>query len=310
MITDTEAGKVNINVLAVVVTFNRIGMLKKCIESLCEQTVRCNILIIDNHSTDGTGEYVKSLSDERITYADTGSNLGGAGGFSYGMDMACGMECDAVWVMDDDCFPEPDALEKLLEAGDLVGGIGSYGFISSAVLWTDGSECRINRQHIVKNAYEHVEWLKHGVVRIDQATFVSILVPTDIIRRFGLPIKEFFIWGDDIEYTQRIAMRGKMPCYLAGASTVTHAMSDNVGSDISLDSAEKIPRYRYGFRNERYALRKLGIKGWSLYHYRRMRDVFRVIIRAKDHRMKRLGTIIIGMVQGIFFWPKIEYPKK
>ncbi len=300
----------DIKVLAVVVTYNRLEMLKKCIGCLCKQTVPCDILIIDNHSTDGTGEYVRQLADERISYADTGANLGGAGGFRYGMNMACGMECDAAWVMDDDCLPEPDALEKLLEAGELVGGAGAYGFISSAVLWTDGSECRINRQHIVKNAYEHVEWLKYGVVRVDQATFVSLLVPTDIIREFGLPIKEFFIWGDDIEYTQRIAVRGGKPCYLAGASTVIHAMKENVGSDISLDSPEKIDRYRYGFRNERYALRKLGIKGRLLYDYRRLRDIGHIITRAKDHRLKRLGTVFAGAIQGVFFFPKVEYPEK
>lgn len=307
MTTDTDAGKKDIRVLAVVVTYNRLEMLKKCIESLLAQTAACDILIIDNHSSDGTGDYIRQLGGERITYADTGKNLGGAGGFHFGMNMACGMGCDAVWIMDDDCFPEPDALEKLLDAAELVG---EYGFISSAVLWTDGHECKINRQHIVKNAYEHVEWLKHGVVRIDQATFVSLLVPTAIIREFGLPIKEFFIWGDDIEYTQRIAIRGGKPCYLAGQSTVIHAMKENVGSDISLDSPEKIDRYRYGFRNERYALRKLGIKGRLRYDYRRLRDIGHVITRSKDHRLKRLGTIFAGVIRGIFFFPETEYPEK
>lgn len=305
MTTGTE--KQNNNVLAVVVTYNRLGMLKKCIESLSAQTAPCDMLIVDNHSTDGTGEYVRQLGGEHITYVDTGSNLGGAGGFHYGMNMACRMGCSAVWIMDDDCFPEPDALERLLEAAELVG---DHGFISSAVLWTDGHECRINRQHIVKNAYEHVEWLKYGIVPIDQATFVSLLIPTDIIRQFGLPIKEFFIWGDDIEYTQRIAIRGRKPCYLAGKSTVIHAMKENVGSDISLDSFEKIGRYRYGFRNERYALRKLGFRGWLLYHYRRLRDIGHILTRSKDHRAKRIGTVLAGMIRGMFFFPKVEYPEK
>ncbi len=295
-------------VVAVVVTYNRLGMLRECIECLRNQTVSCDILIVDNHSNDGTGEYLRENSGDKLYYLDTGANLGGAGGFFHGMNWACNHDYDAAWIMDDDCFPKEDALEKLLDADEVIGGSGEYGFLASAVLWTDGHECCMNRQKIVKDFYRHVEWMKEGIVQINQATFVSLLFPVSTIREFGLPIKEYFIWGDDIEYTRRIALRGKKPSYLAGQSQVVHAMKENTGSDVSIDKAERIARYRLAYRNEAYTYRRQGFKGILLYLARCARGILRVILHAKDHRLKRIGAVLGGMVRGIFFHPKVQFP--
>ena len=56
----------------------------------------------------------------------------------------------------------------------------------------------MNRQKIKKNFYEHVELLRHGLILVEQATFVSLLFPAAAIEKAGLPIRDFFIWGDDI----------------------------------------------------------------------------------------------------------------
>ena len=48
--------------LAIVVTYNRKELLKKCIHHLLNQTIqKLDILIVDNASTDGTGELVQNL---------------------------------------------------------------------------------------------------------------------------------------------------------------------------------------------------------------------------------------------------------
>lgn len=48
-------------VAAVVVTYNRIALLKECIKALQQQTYLCDILIVDNASTDGTEEYINKV---------------------------------------------------------------------------------------------------------------------------------------------------------------------------------------------------------------------------------------------------------
>ena len=72
---------------AVVVTYNRKDLLTENIQCLLAQKPEVpEIIIIDNHSTDGTKEAVQRFIDaEQIQYCDTGANLGGAGGFSFGI---------------------------------------------------------------------------------------------------------------------------------------------------------------------------------------------------------------------------------
>lgn len=130
------------NVAAVVVTFNRIALVMKCLSALQTQTIPCDILLVDNASTDGKAQEVHKLLGEQVQYRNTGTNLGGAGGFHYGMCWAIEAGYDYVWVMDDDCAPQPNALKELLD--------GRYGFLCSAVLWTDGNACMMNRQKVKK----------------------------------------------------------------------------------------------------------------------------------------------------------------
>ena len=107
--------------------------------------------------------------------------------------------------------------------------------MSSVALWTDGRECRMNRPKVKKSFYEHIELLREGVLQAEQATFVSLFLKNETVREVGLPIAEYFIWGDDIEYTRRIAVRRNYPCYIVGQSQVIHAMKNNNGSNLALD---------------------------------------------------------------------------
>lgn len=292
------------SVAAVVVTFNRLELLKQCVDSLRAQTVYCDILIVDNASTDGTGQWVASQPD--LAYQNTGSNLGGAGGFNLGMRWAVEAGCEYVWVMDDDTLPKPDALEKLLEADRILKG--GYGWLSSVALWTDGSECKMNRQKLKKSYYDYSPLLKYGLVQAEQATFVSLFLRRETILRVGLPIKEFFIWGDDIEFTRRIAVREGTPCFLAGGSQVVHATKNNKGSNIALDDPERIGRYFYAFRNEAYLYRQEGIKGRLFCFAKRGRDFLRIIRYGKP-KLRRLGVLARGIWAGAFFQPHIDHWK-
>lgn len=290
------------NVAVVVVTYNRLELLRQCVQALRNQSAACDILIVDNASTDGTARWLGSQTD--LNYRNTGSNLGGAGGFNFGMRWAVEAGYNYVWVMDDDTLPQPNALEKLLEADAVLKQ--NYGWLSSVVLWTDGSECKMNRQKLKKNYYEYLPLLKYGLVQAEQATFVSLFLRSETIRRFGLPIKEFFIWGDDIEFTRRIAVRGGLPSFTAGQSQVVHAMKDNVGSSITTDCPERIDRYRYAFRNEAYLYRQEGIRGICYYFGKCLLNVYRICRYTANNRIKRCAVVLTSMLKGILFNPEIE----
>ena len=273
-------------------------------EKLIQQ--KCDVLIVDNASTDNTQEWIRTTYDEnpQVFYVHMEENTGGAGGFHYGMKWAVTHNYKYVWVMDDDCMPEPDALEKLMKADGILEG--KYGYLSSVVLWKDGTESKMNRQKIKKNYYENVHLLKHSIIQVEQSTFVSLLIPIKTIKKVGLPIKEFFIWGDDIEYTRRIAVRNGLPCYMVGNSTVLHAMKENTGSNIATDIPERIDRYKYAFRNENYLYRQEGIKGFCYYLAKCALHIWRVCTMAENYKLKRCSVLVGAILRGLWFNPKVE----
>lgn len=291
-----------LSVAAVIVTYNRKELLKACVEHvLAQEGAACDILVIDNHSTDGTLEALAEYIEAgKLDYTDTGSNLGGAGGFSFGIRLAAEQGYDRIWVMDDDCMPEKDALAALLRADKTL--CGDYGFLSSRVLWKDGSLCDMNlqRETLTKDLKGFDQRLKPVVM----ASFVSLFLKRGIVLELGLPIKEFFIWTDDWEYTRRISR--KYPCYAVADSTVVHLSKSNIGANIATESAERLNRFDYLYRNDVVLYRREGLRGFAYEAIRLSGHCLRVLLKAKDHKKERLQKIIGGTKTGLTFRPEIE----
>ena len=306
--------------IAIVVTYNRLELLKEGIDALLSQTYPCDILIVDNASTDETPIWAKEFasahssaqSPAAVFYENTGANLGGAGGFNYGMRRGVEMGYDFVWIMDDDAIAQPNALKELHKCAQQMQT--PFGFLASVVYWTDGSLCEMNRQrtpshYLVKEDVDNA--LKENkLIPIETATFVSLLIPKETILIVGLPIKEFFIWSDDVEYTVRITVTNKMPAFIVPTSGIVHKTKNNAGSDIVHDDAERIDRYRYAVRNGNYAYRRYGARHYCGYLFNLFKSWILVWFCSKDHKAKRSWTIVSSFFKGLAFHPPIEYVKE
>lgn len=303
-------------VVAIVVTYNRKELLLRCIEHLREQVIEramdtgmptdpaseLAIMVIDNASSDGTREALRELVESGVVdYRDTGANLGGAGGFNYGMRAAVEAGYRYCWVMDDDCLPEPHALQALIDAD--YGLQGSYGFLSSVVRWTDGSICKMNIQ---RHPLAHdIEDFQVDLQPCSLASFVSLFVPCDVIRAVGLPIKDFFIWTDDWEFTRRISR--VYDCFVVGRSIVTHASANNGAGTIIDDVPERLERYRLIYRNDVVLYRREGLYGWAFLAARGVNHIWRVLRESPDSKLRKIGIIITSNLEGLRFHPPIEF---
>lgn len=288
-------------VIAVVVTYNRKELLKECIDALLNQKYQnCKILIVDNASTDGTKDYINDyIKNEKVYYKNTGKNLGGAGGFNFGMKEAYNIGCDFMWLMDDDCIVHDDSLIELLIADKKLNG--EYGFLSSKVLWKDNSICVMNKQ---KETF--CKWLKKfdkNYQKIALASFVSFFIKSSTVKEYGLPIKEFFIWTDDWEYSRRISRNEK--CYYICSSVVTHKCKENVGASIATVD-DRLERFNYLYRNDCVLYRNEGFKGRILFNLRLILHKVRVLKSNKKDKKERIKIINNAVREGKKFYPIIE----
>lgn len=237
-------------VAAVVVTFNRLDKLKTVLKSLLEQTTPAEwIVVVDNASTDGTKEYLQSLTEPSldITYLD--ENTGGAGGFATGMKRGYELGADFVWVMDDDCYPYPDCLEKL------VAGYNAAKAVQGGVPWACSlimhKEDEIAEMNIAPTDWKWAGLLVKGIqaVPVHTCSFVSALYPRETLERIGLPFREYFIWFDDAAYA-KMAIHGVGPGMCILDSRAYHDTPTNYAPDFSTIDDATLWKFAYGARNE------------------------------------------------------------
>lgn len=288
-------------IVAVVVTYNRKEILKQNLACLKNQQEKCDVIVIDNASTDGTAE-LKELKDPSVIYYNTGANLGGAGGFEAGVKLAVKKGYEYVWIMDDDTLPYEDALLELMKADEQLNGV--WGWLSSVAYWTDGSICEANRQKKSLIKFLSDKDYEMSLVPTQMASFVALLIKSSVVKEMGLPIGEYFIWTDDYEYTGRIER--KYPCYTVTTSKVIHAMNIHTKAKLARDDINRISRYEYLFRNDVHCYRQYGLKGWIYIILKDLYTVVDVVLHSDGYRMRKIRVVLHAFRQGLTFDPKIK----
>ena len=294
----------NVKVAAIVVTYNRSSLLEECLYALLNQNNTkslLDIIVINNNSTDNTEQLIMDKFKNDIIYYNTNENLGGAGGFNFGLKKAyeSSKKYDFFWLMDDDTIPQNNTLYEMINFCETKKNIG---FISPLTLWTNNDLCLMNKQVKLDNKF--IDLTTENGSLIKKCTFVSCLVTRDAVSSVGLPIKEFFIWSDDSEYTSRISK--KFDCYFLNSCKVIHKMNLNNSTNIAIDDVSRISRYFYFYRNRFYIAKRDGFKSIIRYHCMILKHLFKVLFISKN-KWKRIRQIFKGYIKGIVFNPKVEY---
>lgn len=101
-------------------TYNRVDLIAETLDSLLAQTrLPDQIIVVDDGSSDGTGEVVQRYAD-RLTYLHK-ENGGKSSALNLAMQHLTG---DYLWICDDDDLLEPEACERLAGALDADPGLG------------------------------------------------------------------------------------------------------------------------------------------------------------------------------------------
>ncbi len=228
-------------VCAVVVTHNRRELLRCCLAALLEQTHPLDqILVVDNASSDGTPEMLR-IEFQEVETIRLASNLGGAGGFHYGMKWAYDRGFDWIWIMDDDVRATASALIRLLTAAidnPLVIPAplrlhldGTLAEGASLVYDLDSLICLPGRhQQSILAAYSQASLMPQQQ-EVQGLSFEGPLIPRSAIQKAGLPCKDFFVYGDDTEYSLRLTRAGYRLC-LIGSSVLYRMLPLNSGNNL------------------------------------------------------------------------------
>ncbi|MFJ4266766.1 glycosyltransferase [Paenarthrobacter nicotinovorans] len=284
-------------VVAVVVTFNRRELLQTTLEGITAGTrVPDAIVVVDNASTDDTAAFLEQYQAPVTTdVVRLNTNVGGAGGFVVGMERAVlDHHADHVWIMDDDTEPQPAALDEALEVSEAYRRETGEApaFIASRVVWTDGRDHPMNRMRPRLGASEAARSTaaRIGATQIRSASFVSVLIRAEEIKQHGLPIADYFIWNDDLEYTARISRDGT--ALTTEASVANH--HTKVFGDAGADPG---PRFYYEVRNKLWVYtRSNALAPWEkiLFTGASLRNWTRTIAASSNRKV-----LLAGLLKGL-----------
>ncbi|MFO7870644.1 MAG: glycosyltransferase [Kiritimatiellia bacterium] len=265
-------------VTAVILTFNNVDMLASLLRRIASQTRPPDgTIVIDNASADKTGAIIRN-EFPGVRHVQLPENTG-SGGYQEGLKIASETG-DLVWTLDDDVMPEKNALEKLvrgmarLEKSRQVAAVRSVG---SRHPEDEPTELEI------------VPWR-------------GTLIKCGAIKEVGLPRKDFFLYGDDLEYSLRLRQHGYSFFWIPSSKCAEGRSSKKqdtiVGKRVSLYRAPF--RLYYAFRNEIsiYLTYRLYLRFVRTFAYA-IKVSFYILVTERLRGLPKLRALTAGLRDGL-----------
>ena len=188
--------------------------------------------IIKNASTDGTIDFLVQNqwnNSEKFTLMTLDCNQGGAGGFYAGIEFAHKQGFDYIWLMDDDGVAEQSSLAELMKYSSDDVYIGPLLLNINHPTELTFTLRLPNSNNVLSNILDVERFSKNNIIPDIVMPFNGILFSRKLVDKIGYPKKEYFIWGDDMEYTWRATKLG-FKVFTVVSSRFYHPKEDTLGT--------------------------------------------------------------------------------
>ena len=211
-------------VTILILTWNGLAYTKRCLETLRALTLfpDYDVVVVDNGSTDGTVEYLRSCPDVRLF--ENGDNLGFVKGNNRAL-AECDGDSDFVLLNNDTEIIQPDWLNRLQStaySADDIGIVGARLRRPDGMLQHAGTYMPIETfwgQQI--GACEKDVNQFNADTEVEGVVFACTYIKREVYKRVGPLDEEYFSYFEDSDYCLKARSHGfKVVC--CGSVTVLH----------------------------------------------------------------------------------------
>jgi GT2 family glycosyltransferase len=196
-------------VYSIIVTFNGANWICNCLDSLLASTIKTQIIIVDNYSTDNTLDILKK-NYPTVFVIENNANIGFGQANNLGIDVAFKFNPEYIFLINQDAWVRPDTLQKLI-------GISkkhkNYCILSPLHLNGDGDD--LDYKFVYHLAQEYKETITcDGLINSDRLIDVKFvnaaiwLIKTDHLKLIGKFDSIFFHYGEDNDFANRVLYHG------------------------------------------------------------------------------------------------------
>jgi Predicted glycosyltransferases len=204
-------------ILVVIVTYNALKWVKKCLNSVEKSSLPADVLVIDNGSTDGTLPLIRT-DFPRTRIIETGENVGFGAANNRGLRIAHDERYDFVYLLNQDAWLQKDTLEKLVAAYK-----PEWGVLSPMQLNAGGRRDK----RFAKKCGKYIDAALGGyhrdslVVEVPFVMAAHWLVSREAIATVGGFSPAFRQYGEDDNWIDRLHFHG-LHCGVVPAASAVH----------------------------------------------------------------------------------------
>lgn len=196
--------------LVIIVTYNALKWIDKCVNSVCQSSVGADLFIVDNGSKDGTAEYIKQ-SYPFVTLIERKENLGFGKANNIGIEYALKNKYDYVYLLNQDAWVLPDTFRVMIDAHIKQP---EYGILSPVQLTASMDRFDKNFDRICKmekrqcSILEDLYFGKDGISSITCVMAAHWLISRQCLLKVGGFSPAFPHYDEDDNYAERALYKG------------------------------------------------------------------------------------------------------
>lgn len=196
-------------IYVIIVTYNGIKWIDQCVGQLRISSIPVTPIVVDNNSSDGTVAYIESTYTEAILIKSN-TNLGFAKANNLGIKKAIELNCDYVFLLNQDAWIKKNTFAELL---DFAMKNTEYGILSPIHL--DGSGNRIDDKFSFELFTQNYNFMNdlffNRLKEVYDCSFLNAaawLLPSKTLKTIGGFDEFYFMYGEDTDYTKRVLYHG------------------------------------------------------------------------------------------------------
>lgn len=207
----------------VIVNYNTGKLLRECLESVIKTCPGCEVVVVDNHSTDGGVKEIRGIRGVRVI--ENTENVGFAKANNQGIKLAKG---DYILLLNPDTNVKDDAIEKLVEFAKTHPDAGVVG---AKLILSDGTTQKsvfrfptvwraIQEFWFGANTYSSYVSQGSSPVAVDAVVGAAFLITPQAREKVGMLDECYFMYFEDLDYCRRVWNLGLKVFYLPSAEII------------------------------------------------------------------------------------------
>ena len=226
-------------IIVIVVSYNGSGWIRYCLSSLLNSNVRCDIMVVDNASTDNTVDIITRDFGDVLLIKNT-KNLGFGLANNLGLNYAIANNYDFVFLINQDVAVLADSIAKIIELFE-AEPLGQVGLISPLHLNWDGNDLERGFNQFIREGIDE-RWFGDVLLnrqevkyKIDFVNAAAWCIPVPVLKQIGGFDPLFSHYCEDNDWVNRLKLKG-FSVYITTYAKIMHSSNFKNWEQIKNDS--------------------------------------------------------------------------